>query len=200
MGLGGVLIMKGHFREKVGRMDDDQDLLRRYDQGDDAAFTELVKRHQERLYHVAYRMVGNMEDSLDLVQKTFVRLFTHRGTFRGESRLSTWLYRILINFSKNYFRDSSRKPQVSGKDFSGMPDHSESAVDHLQSESSREELRRIIQDLPEKQQLTIILRVYEELSYEEVAEVLNCSVGTAKSNFHHGLVNLRRRLKEKNIV
>lgn len=171
-------------------MDDDRILLERYGRGDDRAFAELVERHRDKLYRVAYRMVGNSDDAFDLVQGTFVRLFTHRGMLRWESRLSTWLYRVLVNLCKNHFRDSRRRGWILGEE--KIPERSEkkTVLDSLVSESSRKSLQSAIRKLPEKQRATVVLRIYEELSFEEVAGVLGCSIGTAKSNFHYALKNL----------
>ena len=184
--------MKGKFE-----MDDDRLLLDRYEEGDERAFTELVDRHKDKLYRVAYRMVGSSDDALDLVQLTFVRLCTHRGTLRWEARLSTWLYRVLVNLCKNYFRDTQRRGWVLGDDKIPETGEKNTQLDALVSESSRKALQSAIGKLPEKQRATVVLRIYEDLSFEEIAGVLGCSIGTAKSNFHYSLKNLSRNLRKK---
>lgn len=178
-------------------MDDDRNLLDRYGKGDEGAFTELVDRHKDRLYRVAYRMVGDPDEALELVQRTFIRLFTHRGTLRWEARLSTWLYRVLVNLCKNYFRDTQRRGWVMGREEFPETGEKHTHLDSLVSESSRKLLQDAIGKLPEKQRATVVLRIYEELSFEEIAGVLGCSIGTAKSNFHYSLKNLTRHLGEE---
>lgn len=180
-------------------MDEDLALLKRYEEGDEGAFTDLVSRYQQPLYRTAYRMVGHAEDALDLVQQTFVQLFVHRGRFRAEAKLKSWVYQILINLCRNHLRDSGRRHPV---DLEGEEENLREArtpLDPLLEKASQREVRRAIRELPERQRATLILRIYEEHPFEQIAEILGCHVGTAKANYHHAFRKLCALLKgEKN--
>ncbi|MBI1824046.1 MAG: RNA polymerase sigma factor [Nitrospirae bacterium] len=178
-------------------MDEDLALLDRYDEGDEEAFTELVTRHQKSLYGAAYRMVGHSADAMDLVQQAFVKLLTQRSGFRQEASLKTWLYQILINLCRNHLRDSTRHQPVEVEiEEMGLVD-SKTALDPLVEKAVRSEVRQAIRRLPERQQETLILRVYEELPFGEISRILGCHVGTVKANYHHAVRKLREFLKEK---
>lgn len=180
----------------MGRMDEDLALLERYEQGDEAAFTELVSRYQKPLYRVAYRMVGHSEDAVDLVQQAFVQLFTQRHSFRREAKLKTWLYQILINLCKNHRRDSARRRPVDVDVQTVEMTDQKTALDPLLEEASRMEIQQATSRLPDRQQATLILRVFEEQPFDLIARTLGCRVGTAKANYHHAVRKLYRFLRE----
>lgn len=172
-------------------MDEDLTLLERYERGDDDAFTELIARYREPLYRVAYRMVGHQEDALELVQQTFVRFFTQRRFFRREAKLSTWLYQILINGCRNLLRDRGGKRMVDIDEIKDRLGDSTTPLDPLLHRGEADAVQRAIESLPDRQRATVILRIYEERSFEEIAQILKVSIGTAKSNYHHGFMRLK---------
>ena len=177
-------------------MDEDLAILDRYDQGDEEAFTELVTRYQKPLYRTAYRIVGKAEDALDLVQQAFIRLFTHHRGFRREAKLKTWLYQILINLCLNHLRDSARRRPVDLDIEKLHLTDQKTALDTLVEEASRTEIRGMIDQLPDRQRVVLILRVFQELPFNEISRVLGCALGTAKANYHHGFKRLRVLLEE----
>jgi RNA polymerase sigma-70 factor (ECF subfamily) len=163
--------------------------------GQPGAFDVIVERHRRSIYQLCYRFVGNHEDARDLSQDIFLRAYRGLGKFRGGSALSTWLYRIGVNLCLNRV---SRKtsPIESIDDQQHIDTRSESAPDRLLREERGVRVRKAIAMLPPKQRATLILRMYHELSHEEIAGVLGSSVGAVKANFFHALGNLRKQLGE----
>lgn len=176
-------------------MDEDIELLDRYITGDREAFDELVRKYQKRLYSMLYRMVGDPDDAADLLQKTFVKAFTKLRTFERRSSFKTWLYQIAINLAKNLYRDRSRVSQVSLDDTVVRRDPK--TLNDLINRESRELLRGAMGSLPEKQRLTVMLRVQEGKKFEEIAEIMKCSVGTSKANYHHAVQKLKKTMGER---
>jgi len=157
------------------------------------AFDVIVEKHRRTVYQLCYRFVGNHEDASDLAQEVFIRAFKGLQRFRGQSSLGTWLYRIGVNVCLN--RVSVKRPPT--EPLEAQPHVDERAKDPadelLRGERARE-VRAAIAQLPKKQRATVILRVYHELSHEEIAGVLGSSVGAVKANFFHALGNLKRLL------
>jgi RNA polymerase sigma-70 factor (ECF subfamily) len=180
--------------KNMSSLDEDLQLLDRFSSGDREAFNELVRKYQKPLYAMLYRMVSNHEDAADILQKTFVKAFTGAGGFERRSTFKTWLYQIAINLAKNLYRDRSRFPQVSLDDV--VIRRNPRTLETLMHQQARDRLRQAYGELPEKQRITVMLRVQEEKSFEEIARIMQCSVGTAKANYHHGVQKLKTRLQE----
>jgi RNA polymerase sigma-70 factor (ECF subfamily) len=179
-------------------MDEDLDLINRTAAGDREAFNELVLKYQKPLYYLLYRMVSNHEDASDLLQKTFVKAFTGLGSFERRSTFKTWLYQIAINLAKNVYRDRSKAQHVPIDDVIIRRDPR--TLEGLIQKESRLLLRQALGGLPEKQRMTVMLRIQEDRTFEEIAEIMQCSLGTAKANYHHGVRKLKTMLGEKNSV
>jgi RNA polymerase sigma-70 factor (ECF subfamily) len=162
--------------------------------GQREAFDLIVERHRRTVYQLCYRFVGNHEDASDLSQDVFVRAYKGLRRFRGQSSLGTWLYRIGVNVCLN--RVSVKKPLTESIDARPHLDEraKDAAVELLRGERAAE-VRAAIAQLPRKQRATLILRVYHELSHDEIAGILGSSVGAVKANFFHALGNLRRLLR-----
>ena len=161
--------------------------------GRPGAFDVIVERHRRTVYQLCYRFVGNHEDASDLSQDVFLRAYRGLGKFRGGSSLSTWLYRIGVNLCLN--RVSAKRPATETIDERRHIDtRSESASERVLREERGAQVRRAIAALPPKQRATLVLRMYHELSHEEIAGVLGSSVGAVKANFFHALGNLKKRL------
>lgn len=180
-----------------GTEPDDDTLIERFRQeGDEHAFTELVLRHQREVYRLAFRLSGNHEDANDLSQEAFVRVYRSLARFRGESSFRTWLYRIVMNVSLNHIRRAKREHMSSlatdGSEFAVAV--APRALDELVRGERSEQLQRAIEHLPDKQRKTLVLKVFHELKYTEIASVMSCSVGTAKANFFHAVQALKRRI------
>jgi RNA polymerase sigma-70 factor (ECF subfamily) len=171
----------------------DFDLLDRFEDGDQRALEEIVSKYQKPIFFFILRMVWNETDAADLLQKTFINALRNIRRFDRRSNLKTWLYRIAINVCKNHFRDDPRRREVN---IEGMVFFDEkNPLDQIISEEERKGLSLALNDLPEKQRYTVILKVYQGLRYREIAAITGCSEGTAKANFHFGVKKLREILK-----
>ena len=161
--------------------------------GDVSAFDALVLRHQKSVHRVCYRFTGNSEDAADLTQEVFVKAYRSLPKFRGTSAFSTWLYRIAVNACLSF--KAARKNQAEEWD----EDHDvaaegPSAEESLDSRLNAATLRKALDTLPEKQRLTVIMKVLEERTHAEVAEILGSNVGTVKANLFFAIRNLRKHL------
>jgi len=175
-------------------MDEDLDLIIRIENGEREAFNELVLKYQKPLYSLLYRMVSDHDDASDLLQKTFVKAFTGLKGFERRSSFKTWLYQIAINLAKNVYRDRSRIEKVSIDDVIIRRDPK--TLETLIKQERGLMLRQSLAGLPEKQRLTLILRVQEARKFEEIAAIMKCSVGTAKANYHHAVQKLKKIMGE----
>ncbi len=170
-------------------MEDDLELISRCGAGEQDAFNELVIKYQKPLYSLLYRMVSNHEDAADLLQKTFVKAFTGLAGFEQRSSFKTWLYQIAINLAKNVYRERSRANHVPIDDV--IIRKNSRVVETLIAKESRRRLHRALIRLPDKQRLTLLLRIQEEKKFEEIADIMKCSTGTAKANYHHAVKKLK---------
>ena len=174
---------------------------------------ELVRQNQRRIYEVAFRFLGNHDDAADVCQKTFVRMYQKLDSFQHKAKLRTWLYRITINLCKNYVRDEKRrsdfKKEIVGFKRESAPEDINYKSAPLVQQNPRQDpsegifqtqrqqiLRQGIEKLPKKQRAIMILRTYEELSFQEIAQTLGGSESAAKVNYHYALNNLKEILKE----
>lgn len=175
-------------------MEGEDRLVQRALDGEKEAFEELVRHYQAPLYYLALRFVRDEHAAADLTQTTFLRVYQGLGGFRQRSSFKTWLYRITINLCKNYIRDRAKKGFENSAEID-PPSHSNPLKELIEYEDRR----RIVQaweQLPEKQQLTVTLKIQEGMKYHEIAEVLECTVGAVKANFHHACKKLKAILQE----
>jgi RNA polymerase sigma-70 factor (ECF subfamily) len=162
--------------------------------GDASAFDAIVERHRRNVYHVCYRFVGNHEDASDLTQEVFLRAFKALRRFKGQSSVGTWLYRIAVNVSLN--RVSVKTPQSEPIDARQHVDtRSDTPTDRLLRDERAAQVRAAIAKLPRKQRASLILRMYHEMSHQEIADTLGSTVGAVKANVFHGLKNLKKLLE-----
>ena len=162
------------------------------------AFDVIVERHRRQVYQLCYRFVGNHEDASDLSQDVFVRAYRGLRGFRGQSSLATWLYRIGVNVCLN--RVSAKTPSTEALDARqhvGL--RTESPADRLVKDERAARVRAAIARLPRKQRATLVLRMYHEMSHQEIADVLGSSVGAVKANFFHALGNLKKQLGDEGL-
>jgi RNA polymerase sigma-70 factor (ECF subfamily) len=161
---------------------------------DPSAFDALVERHRRNVYHVCYRFVGNHEDASDLTQEVFLRAFRALRRFKGQSSVGTWLYRIAVNVSLN--RVSAKTPPTEPIDARQHVDtRSATPTDEVLRHERAARVRAAIAKLPRKQRASVILRMYHDLSHQEIAETLGSTVGAVKANVFHGLRNLKKLLE-----
>ena len=171
--------------------EDDREAVAASQRGERRAFDVLVEKYQRDIYRLCYRYVNDHQDANDMAQEVFVKAYRALGRFRGDSSFSTWLYRIAVNTCLN-FRASRRPPAVELPD--ALPDRAPGALESLERDERSRLVREAVSRLPEKQRATLILKVYHELTHEEVATILGSSVGTVKANVFHALGNLRKML------
>ncbi len=162
----------------------------------DSAFRKLVELHKQLLYWQIRRIVGSHDDADDVLQNTFIKAWNGIHTFRGESRLKTWLFRIATNESITFIRSRSRKAL---SDLDGMEDtisHSNSQENPLSGDEIRAKLETAVESLPVKQKIVFCMKYYDELKYEEMAEILGGTVGSLKASFHHAVKKIEAMLSE----
>jgi RNA polymerase sigma-70 factor, ECF subfamily len=176
-----------------GNQDADADLVQRYLAGDMTAFDELMIRYERQIYRVCYRFVENRDDAMDLAQEVFIKAFEHLATFRRESSLKTWLYRIAMNHCINHVKKHSRE-FVEVTEYTGST--RESVQSELEDRERREHFRRLVKQLPPKQKAILELRINEQLSYEEIATISGRSVSTIKASVFFALEKLRKLVKD----
>lgn len=172
---------------------DDRVLVAAFQAGHEAAFDVIVTRHQRHVYQICYRFAGNHEDAADLAQDVFVRAWRGLRRFKGDSALGTWLYRVAVNTSLN--KVAVKRPVMEPLD---AAPRLETRGEHPDTALMRGEdavrVRNAIRRLPPRQRATLVLRMYRELTHEQIADVLGSSVGAAKANFFHALANLKKQL------
>lgn len=159
------------------------------------AFTELVKRYQQRLYWHIRRMVVSHDDADDVLQNVFIKVWRALGDFRGDANLYTWLYRVATNESLSFIEQQKRRSSVSYSDMeNGLADklHAEQGFDERKIEWK---LQQAIQSLPEKQKAVFNLRYYDEMPYEQMSQALDTSVGALKASYHHAVKKVEAFLK-----
>ncbi len=171
----------------------DFDIIDRCLAGDDGAFDELVRKYQRDVYQLAYRITRNGEDAKDLAQDAFVQAYRSLKSFQRKSSFYTWLYRITVNLCLNYKKVAARiDPAEVGED--RVVDAREDALDLLTRHERDRAVADAIATLPPQQRATLTLRVHQGLSHKEIAEILDCSEGTAKANYFHAVRGLQARL------
>lgn len=177
------------------RAADDTALVQAFLGGERDAFEVIVERHRRPVYQLCYRFLGNHEDASDLTQDVFVRAFKGLRNFKGDSALATWLYRVGVNACLN--RVALKRPRLESLEPEQHIDQRHPDAHELVARGERAVVvRRAISKLPPKQRATLVLRMYQEMSHEEIASVLGSSVGAVKANFFHALGNLKRLLQQ----
>ena len=176
---------------------DDEKLLEHIRAGNREAFDELVRKYQREIYFLTLRMVKNIEDAEDLTQQTFIKTFERLESFRGESGFKTWLYQVAINLCRSHFRRRRETLELTEAALGGSDERPPEIF--LKSEAASAAVEAAA-GLPEKQRVTVILRMFHEMSYEEIGKIAGCSEQTAKVNFHYGIENLRKKMKKNGIL
>jgi RNA polymerase sigma-70 factor (ECF subfamily) len=177
-------------------------LLARALRGERAALDELFRRHRELAYRVAYRLLGNEDDALDAVQEAFVKVLTHLSGFQGRSSFKTWLLRVVSNAALDLGRQRGRRDLLHREELPAEAEREPAAaVNEPSWELERADLRKLLTDalaeLPEAQRRTFVLHVEAGLSYREVADVLEISIGTVMSRLFYARQKLRAILADR---
>lgn len=190
-----------HHKGETPDSQTDLQLVRKVRHGDRSAFDLLVVKYQSRVASIISRYVYDSQEVLDLTQETFVKAFRAIDRFRGDSAFYTWLYRIAVNTAKNFLESRGRRPQGSAdsaeaenfEDGSRLRDDA-SPEKLLQREQLQQELGRAISSLPEELRSAFLLREYDGLSYEDIARILECPIGTVRSRIFRARDAVDRQL------
>jgi len=170
-------------------------------EGDEYAFEILVRRHQVSVLNLIYRFIGKRAQAEDLAQDVFIRVWQAAKSYEPRAKFSTWIYRITANLCLNELKSAGRKklipyfPGEEGKEggFETISDESPSAEERLLAEERIRQISDALQSLPEKQRMALILKRYDDLSYQEISKILGCSVSAVESL----LVRAKKNLLEK---
>ncbi len=184
-------------------MTDEIKVIRQVQKGDTQAFETLVTAHEKQVYNLCLRMVGNPEDAADLAQEAFLKAWRSLPGYKFESAFSTWLYRLTGNLCIDFLRRQKRRPtaaqlpeQNEEDPVMELPDTAPSVEQQLTHKEDRRAVADAMMDLEEEFRLVLTLRVVEELSYEQIGQVLDLPVGTVKSRLARARIKLRKILLE----
>ncbi len=168
---------------------DDKELLHQFrnESTREAAFTQIIRKYQEKLYWHIRRMVVEHEDANDVLQNMFIKVWKNLDNFREDSQLYTWLYRIATNESLTYLEQQKKRSSLSISDEDTGLEYKLKADKHFDGNKLEWKLQMAIQRLPEKQRAVFNLRYFEEMPYEEMSRVLETSEGALKASYHHAV-------------
>ena len=178
----------------------DEELVARSIHGDADSFGELVRRWERPIYALAYRTIGREEDARDVCQETFLRAFRALPALRGQSKFSSWLYRIALNLCRDWMRRERRTPLVQFADdtdpveAAAAAQPSESIEDLVARRNLTQMVERVMAGLPDEQRTVIVLKEYHELTFQEIADLIGCPLSTVKTRLYQGLAVLRREV------
>ncbi len=174
----------------------DVELVEQVNSGSDRAFSEIVKRYERRVFFVVKRMLNDDDESADATQEVFIKLHDSLRKFRGDANLYTYIYRIATNVAISYLRKRKVRAVVR---LDEMISNMLTGGNEPQREADQDELKKLVAQavaaLPTQQKQVFILRFYEELSYEEIAGILNRSMGAMKANYFHAVKKIGEYLK-----
>ncbi|MEM7603938.1 MAG: sigma-70 family RNA polymerase sigma factor [Myxococcota bacterium] len=187
----------------------EEDLVQRLKKQDEEAFNELVRLYQGRIFRLVFRMLGNREEAEDLAQEVFVTVFTRIESFRGDSKLSTWLYRVATNHCKNRIKYLGRRARGKKKELDEIADASaiESATMSTSAQLPRPDealagrqiesfVQQALVALSDEQRELVVLRDIENMTYEELQTVTGLAAGTVKSRLHRARLALAQKVRE----
>lgn len=161
--------------------------------GNRKAFSEIVRRHQKSLLRLCVRFVKDMNIAEDVVQDSFIKAYEKLATFEGRSSFKSWLFQIAVNTAKNKLREN----QYDTTDIENVQLGVEPMAERMLVETSLSSLiQGEVDKLPDRQKTALVLRVYEDMSFKEIAQIMDCPYDTAKANYRHALMKLRYAFEE----
>jgi RNA polymerase sigma-70 factor (ECF subfamily) len=185
---------------------EEKQLIQALKNSDESAFRELVKKHELNVYNTCIGMLGNEDNAKDISQDVFIEVFRSIHKFRGDSKISTWLYRLAVNKSLNHIRDNKKHRIVRSiqrfftkeenerldlQDFS-----SQNAEQEIEQDEHSKALHNALDKLPENQKTAFVLKNYDNLSYKQISEIMELSNSSVESLIHRAKVNLQKHLEE----
>jgi RNA polymerase sigma-70 factor (ECF subfamily) len=183
----------------------DEELVARSIGGDLDSFNQLVIRWERPIYALAYRVIGREEDARDVCQETFLRAFRAIRGFKGQAKFSSWLYRITLNLCRDWMRRERRAPIAQAPEgvdlveLAGEHEPGETVEDLVSRRELSQAVARAMAALPEEQRTAIILKEYHGLTFQEIADLIDCPLSTVKTRLYQGLTVLRRQLAQAGI-
>ena len=173
-------------------LDDDFSLIKRFIEGDETTFRLLVQRHKDKVRNITYLTLGNADAVDDIAQDVFLTVYKNLNKFRFESQFTTWLYRITVNKCKDHLR----KKRIRNI-FASIKEDEPEPMYHSSHETKdkTEIVRKAVDELPDKLRIPLMLKDFEGLSYQEIAQTVNCEIGTVKSRIFRAREGLRNILK-----
>jgi len=178
---------------------EETEVISRCQRGDQEALKEIFDKYHEKVYRIAYGVVRQREEALDIVQEVFIKLFRSIKNFKGRSRFYTYLYRMVMNTAIDHARKTG-KQLISSLDEEGSfepSDEVEKGPERILLQKELEErVKRAMDKLPAEQKAALIFRDVEGLSYQEIAEAMGCSIGTVMSRLHYGRKRMQELLKD----
>ena len=180
----------------------DEELIARFQEGDEQAYTELVNRYRDKLMTFVYRFVNDMEQAEDIIQDTMLKLYTHKDYYRNIAKFSTWIYTIAGNLAKTELRKRKNRKVTNisqmgpeDRDYE-LPSVAPETDEVVQSEYIEKKIQAAIQNLPLHFRTVTILRDIQELSYEEISKIVEVPLGTVKSRINRARLQLQKELKD----
>lgn len=196
-------------QEGTAGLDPDAEVVRQARTGDQGAFEQLVLRHQRRTFNVAYRILGDHDEALDLSQEVFMQAHRSLGQFRGEARFGSWLLAIAVNQCRNRLKSWKRRARsrhdslsapigAAGSDLRReLPDPGTTAFEALEGRQLEELVHEEMLHLDEEYRTVLVLRELQDVAYEEIARMLEVPIGTVKSRLHRGRTELRELMRRR---
>lgn len=187
---------------------DEEILIQKASRGDSAAFETLVVTYEKGIYNLAFRLVGDREDAMDITQEVFLKAYQALSRFRGDSRFSTWIYRVCVNASLDHLRKKQKQPPHSLdeplylKESSvtrEVADESENVEDSVETKFMSSDVLAILKEIDPAHRAIILLCDVRGYSYQEIADILGLSMGTVKSRLHRARNMVRRLLPTEHI-
>jgi RNA polymerase sigma-70 factor, ECF subfamily len=175
-------------------VDTGHDVIAACQRGEEDAFRELFESHKDKVYSIALRYSGDRAAAMDIAQDTFLKLMDRIGQFRGESSFDSWLYRLVVNSCMDYRRRKKRWLPMMEEFFDGFRAPEPTALQDLMQDERQQQVQDIVSKLAPDHRMIVVLRYTEGLSYEEIADLLNCSRGTVASRLNRAHKVLERRL------
>jgi len=177
----------------------DEKLILRFQEGDINAYNELVKRYKDRLLNFVFRYFNNVEQAEDVVQDTLIKLYTHASYYKNVAKFSTWIFTIAKNNALTELRKNKRKKTDSLWTDDGqvidINSKEESLDSKVQNEIAIDQLNKFLDEIPENFRMAVVLRDFQELSYDEISKILEIPIGTIKSRINRGRIQLAEKMK-----
>lgn len=177
----------------------DEKLILRFQEGDINAYNELVKRYKDRLLNFVFRYFNNREQAEDVVQDTLIKLYTHASYYKKIAKFSTWIFTIAKNNALTELRKNKRKQTDSLWTEDGKVidiNSKEQSLDvKVQNEIAIDQLNKFLDEIPENFRMAVVLRDFQELSYDEIGKILEIPIGTIKSRINRGRIQLAEKMK-----